>query len=173
MKTMSGIKLKGKLITMDCILPNWMGLEIISYYLKKMPIDMERLVHGLLIITINKFCPLLLALPGNLFLTPKRTPPTGNLPPPSPHPKKKTTEEERFARRRGALALPPDTHADDDEEEENKENLPPPPRDDEELKVTEHLITSLLKKLEEVIDLYNEQVSEELSALKRKLGIRQ
>ncbi|BAL14431.1 hypothetical protein [Human papillomavirus 126] len=172
MKKMSGIKLKGKLITMDCFLPNWMGLETILYYLKKMLLDMEKLVHGLLIMTMNKFCPLLLALPGSLFLTPKRTPPPGNLPPPSPHPKKKTTEEERLARRREALALPRGT-VDDDDEEENKENLPPVIRDDEELKLTEQLITSLLKKLEEVIDLYNEQVSEELNALKKKLGIRQ
>ncbi|ATQ38342.1 E4 [Gammapapillomavirus 11] len=94
---------------------------------------------------------------------------SGN-PPPSPYPKRKT-EEERLNRRRQALALPRHLNPDDDDEEENKENRPPE-KDDGELKTTETLILSLLNKLEEVINLYQEQVSEELKGLKLKLGIR-
>ncbi|AFV27100.1 E4 [Human papillomavirus 169] len=170
MKMISGIRLREKWTTMDCILMKLMAPELILLCFLKMLIDMAAKMYGLLIMTMNKLFPLSLAQLGGLLLSPKRS---VNLPPPSPHPKKKQTEEDRYTLRREDLARPRGFHPDDDEEEEeNKENRPPVKDNDELLKVTESLISSLLQKLEQVIDLYQEQVSEELKGLKQKLKIR-
>nr|QAB13918.1 MAG: E4 protein [Human papillomavirus] len=146
-----------------------MVIELIIFYLKRILVDMVILELGLLIIKINKFFPLLPAQLGGLFLVPPRNS-VGNQTPPKP---KRKPEEERYSRRRAALALPRghQSQDDDEDEESNKENVPP--NDDEELRETEHLISFLLGKLEKIIDRYQEQVSEELNDLKRKLKTRQ
>nr|AYA94316.1 MAG: E4 protein [Human papillomavirus] len=145
-----------------------MVIEFTTFYLKKILVDMVIQEHGLLIIKINNFFPLLPAQLGGLFLVPPRNN-VGNQTPPKP---KRKPEEERYNRRRAALALPRghQSQDDDDDEESNKENIPP--NGDEELRETEQLISYLLVKLEKVIDQYHEQVSEELSDLKKKLKIR-
>ncbi|AKP16351.1 E4 [Human papillomavirus 202] len=121
-------------------------------------------------LTMNKSSLLLPVLLGGLHLSPRK--PSGTqtgdhpAPPPTPRPRRKT-EEDRFSRRRQALALP-SGHQEGDDDDEEKENQPPV-RDEEE----ENVISSLLKKLEEAIDQFHEQVYQELKDLKRKLGIRQ
>ena len=100
-----------------------------------------------------------LPLPG----TPPRTPLTARKPP---------ADETRAKRQ--ALQQPPHRHQNfdaDDDDDENKENLPI----DEDRKGygRRQLLQSLLERLEEDLQAYQEEVLRELSDLRLKLGIHQ
>ncbi|AEM24604.1 hypothetical protein [Human papillomavirus 136] len=139
------------------------------YYLKRMLIDMDKQECGLLMLKISKFfLPLLVALLGGLYLNPRATGPN----PPSTPRLKRRSEEDRFLKKRQDLVQPRHhLKEDNDDDEEEKENRPPI-RDDDELKDVEELLTLLLRKLGKAIDQYQQQVLQELSDLKQRLGIR-
>nr|AYA94516.1 MAG: E4 protein [Human papillomavirus] len=94
-----------------------------------------------------------------------------SVPPGTPFPQRKPTADGTKAKRE-ALAQPPrrPRYDADDDEETNKENRPP----DYDRKGYGRLaVASLLQKLEEELLQYQEEVLQELSALRERLGIPQ
>nr|AYA94176.1 MAG: E4 protein [Human papillomavirus] len=108
-------------------------------------------------------------LPASLFKDSSPPPET----PGTPHPTRKPPPDETRIKRE-SLALPPRRpliYDADEDDEHNKENLPPD--DDRKGYGRKQVLQYLLEKLEEDLQLYQDEVLRELSVLRQKLGIPQ
>ena len=173
-----GIEQLEKLILMDSILRMQTGTKVILLCLHQMPKDMVLLENGQYIIKMKQFLPLLLVLKG-------RSPPSllkdQSVPPGTPFlPRRVSLPDDTRAKRELLTAhhhQPPRRRLqyDEDEEDPNKENTPPEVveqerRDNERKKF---LLQYLLTKLEEEIQLFQEQILHDLNDLRKKLEIPQ
>nr|AYA94368.1 MAG: E4 protein [Human papillomavirus] len=143
------------------------------YCLKKMLPDLEIVENGLLMLKMNKFPFLPTAALGGLRLERPSLPPLPTLTASrDPLPTlRRPSEEERNRLRRKSLGLPRN-HQLSDDDEENKENRVPR-NDDEAVSEKQQVsaVVQLLKRLEEAIEQYHEEVYHDLNDFKRRLGI--
>ncbi|ATQ38446.1 E4 [Gammapapillomavirus 18] len=162
---------------MDCTLRMQMGTKVILCYLQQMPKDMVLLENGQYIIKMKQFLPLLLVHKGRSPPLPKDQ----SVPPGTPFLPRRVSLPDDVRLRREALTAPHHQHPrrrlqyDEDEEEPNKENLPPEVVDQErrDNDRKKFLLQYLLTKLEEEIQLFQEQILHDLSDLRKKLEIPQ
>nr|AYA94436.1 MAG: E4 protein [Human papillomavirus] len=125
---------------------------------------------------LSPLSPALQSLP--LHFPGKATAPPFPTPPKTPYPPRRAPDDSKSRR----SALVPRRHLQEDDDDENKENeapklLHPPlqreeePEDEEEEQLCD--LSRLLKKLAADIDRFQDQVSHDLGALRKKLGIHQ
>nr|AYA94570.1 MAG: E4 protein [Human papillomavirus] len=165
---------KEKQMLMDCILMIIQMKDNTLLCLLLTLTDIVQLENGLLNLKMKLFL-LSLAhkghLPPSLF---KDTSPPPGTPPRTPLTVRKPPPADETRAKREALAQPPhrrQNYDGDDDEDENKENHPI----DEGRKgyARRHLLQSLLERLEEDLQVYQEEVLRELNDLRQTLGIPQ
>nr|AYA93768.1 MAG: E4 protein [Human papillomavirus] len=153
---------------MDSIMMTLQAKEIILHYLLLMVKGLAQQENGLLTLKMKLFL-LSIAHKGHLPTSLLKDP----LPPPgTPYPGRRPSPADGTKEKRESLARPPrqPPNYDVDEDDENKENLPP---DDDRKGYGKIVVESLLRRLEEELQLYQEAVLHELNDLRKRLEIPQ
>nr|AYA93810.1 MAG: E4 protein [Human papillomavirus] len=168
MKRTIGMLHKDEQTLMDFTLMTLQAKEIILHCLLLMLKGLAPQDTGLLILKMKLFLLSIVHkghLPTSLLKDPL-------LPPGTPYPGRKHTPADATKEKRESLAQPPrrPPNYDVDDDDENKENHPP---DDDRKGYGKSVVESLLRRLEEDLQLYQEEVLHELNDLRRKLEIPQ